>query len=89
MLELLAAATRDDRYVLEYDKEKERPKDMDAWLTKQINGGIVKGITKGENRLGELIDKLLSLGRSNEAREAATNPTRRMELYREYNIAIT
>ncbi|MBR2214558.1 MAG: Rpn family recombination-promoting nuclease/putative transposase [Selenomonadaceae bacterium] len=85
VLELLAAATRDDRYVLEYDKEKERPKDMDAWLTEKINGGIAQG----EKRLSKLMNLLLTSGKNQEAIEATTNPARRMELYREYNIALT
>ena len=84
ILELLVAATGDDRYIQAYNEEKERPKNMEAWLTEKINGGI----SQGENRLGQLIDKLLGCGRNLDAREASTNPTRRMELYREYGISL-
>ena len=84
ILELLVAATGDDRYIQAYNEEKERPKNMDEWLTRKINGGI----TQGENRSWQLIDKLMSCGKSDEIHEAATNPTRRMELYREYGIAV-
>ena len=84
VLELLQAATGDDRFLDAYNEEKERPKNMEAWLTEKINGGI----SQGENRLGQLIDKLLGCGRNQDAREASTNPTRRMELYKEYGISL-
>ena len=41
---------------------------------------------EGENRLGHLISILLGNGRNQDVNDAATNPTRRMELYREFGI---
>ena len=48
--------------------------------------GEAQGITKGESRLGRLISMLLGNGRNQDISDAATNPTRRMELYREFGI---
>ena len=92
VLELLKAATGDERFLEAYNNEKERPKNMEAWLTEKINGGFNKGLSQGlsqgENRLSKLINKLLTAGKNQDALEATTNPARRMELYREYGISL-
>ena len=61
---------------------------MEAWLTEKINGGFNKGLSQGENRLSKLIQVLLKAGKNQYIDEATTNPTRRMELYREYGISL-
>ena len=59
---------------------------MDAWLDEAENRGISKGISQGEQKMGQLVGILLRDGRNQDALEAATNETRRAELYRQYNI---
>lgn len=46
-----------------------------------------EGREEGQNKLGLLITKLRSLGRENDAFEAAADPVYREKLYQEFQIA--
>ena len=46
-----------------------------------------EGREEGENRLGALITKLISLGRTDDIAKAASDPTYRNRLYEEFSIA--
>lgn len=49
--------------------------------------GEARGEKRGESRMAKLMAILLGAGKNRDATEAATNPKRRQELYREYGIA--
>jgi len=49
--------------------------------------GMIKGEAKGENKLGSLISKLISLGRNQDVEKAAGDPAYREKLYAELGIA--
>ena len=49
--------------------------------------GMARGEVKGERNLGLLIDKLLSLGRTDDVKAASTDPEARQRLYKEFGIA--
>ena len=44
---------------------------------------------EGEDKLGQLISKLLSLGRNQDAARAAADPAYREQLYTEFGITTT
>ena len=48
--------------------------------------GLAEGMQKGESRLAELLDKLFSLGRSQDAVRATQDPEYRKQLYRELEL---
>ena len=88
VLELMSAVTQDTRFIDDYNNriEAKGAKRMDAWLDEAENRGISKGISQGEQKMGQLVGILLRDGRNQDALEAATNEIRRAELYRQYNI---
>lgn len=100
VMELLSAVTQDTRFMDAYNKRIEEggPVNMEAWIDEAenrgrqegirqgIRQGISQGISQGESRMGQLMSALLRDGKNQEALEAAGNETRRMELYRQYNI---
>ena len=49
--------------------------------------GRKEGSEEGQNKLGSLMIKLRSLGRENDAFEAAADPTYREKLYQEFQMA--
>ena len=48
--------------------------------------GVVEGVQKGEARLAELIGRLFSLGRDQDAVRAAADPEYRAQLYSELKL---
>ena len=48
--------------------------------------GLAEGMQKGESRLAELLDKLFSLGRSQDAVRATQDPEYRKQLYEEMKL---
>ena len=80
--------------VRERTKQAADKEAVDVLNLEQLVDGILErdqrnrneGITQGENRLGKLMGILLGIGKNQDALNAATNPVRRMELYREYGI---
>jgi hypothetical protein len=54
----------------------------------QMASARAEGRTEGEDRLGQLISKLLSLGRNQDAARAAVDPAYREQLYTELGITI-
>ena len=55
----------------------------------QMASAMAEGEIKGENKLGQLISKLLSLGRNQDAARAAVDPAYREQLYTELGITVT
>ena len=48
--------------------------------------GMAQGRAQGEEMLGTLVNKMLSIGRVEDAKRAATDPAYREEQYKVYNI---
>lgn len=48
--------------------------------------GRQEGRAEGEQRLGALMSKLLSLGKTEEAMKASSDPEYRNQLYKQYNL---
>ena len=48
--------------------------------------GMAQGRVQGEEMLGTLVNKMLSIGRVEDAKRAATDPAYREEQYKVYNI---
>lgn len=84
VLELLSAVIQDSRFIDDYNSRigTKGAKRMDAWLDEAEN----RGIERGEQRMGQLMNILLRDGRNQDALEVTTNEARRSELYRQYNI---
>ncbi len=51
------------------------------------NEGREEGRQEGETKLGTLITKLISLGRTDDVAKAASDPTYRDRLYSEFSMA--
>ena len=70
----------------EYDEKKHIKNEKQiSWEEGRIEGEI-KGRIEGENLLARLINKLLSVGKGDEALKATTDQKYRHELYAQYGI---
>ena len=70
----------------EYDEEKHiKNVKQESWEEGKIEGKI-EGIAKGENRLIELMNILISAEKYDDIRKAMTDPEYRRELYVRYGI---
>lgn len=68
--------------IFEYDEQKV----MNQFREEGREEGLEKGRTEGEQRMGTLISQLLSLGKTEEAKKAASDPEFRNQLYKQYNL---
>lgn len=64
--------------IFEYNEEKH--------LQQERSEAEKRGMKRGEEQLGELIDKLLQEDNVEDARKVATDETVREELYKKYGI---
>ena len=69
----------DYEYELELLRQEEREEGREE--------GRKEGSEEGQNKLGSLMIKLRSLGRENDAFEAAADPAYREKLYQEFQMA--
>ena len=66
----------------EYDEKEEREQ-----LSQEFREiGREEGLAEGEQRLGALMTRLLSLGKTDDAFKAASDPEFRNQLYKQYNL---
>lgn len=86
VLKLLKAMTGDDRYEKLLEDSEWRASNMCEVAERLEKIGIEKGVAEGETKLGLLVAKLLSDGRTSDIELAATNKNIREKLYKEYNI---
>ena len=59
---------------------------IESARTEGITEGIAIGQSKGENRLGQLMTRLFSLGRQQDAEKAANDVAYREKLYLEFGL---
>ena len=60
---------------------------MEPEIRKARTDALAEGAMKGENKLGQLVLKLISLGRNQDIEKVANDPTYREQLYTELGIA--
>ena len=88
VLQLLAVLASDRRFseVEQSFKEGGEPGTMCEVLDEIEQRGIKKGEKKGEERLAQLVQKLLAAGRTDDLEQALKNSSARTRLYKEFGI---
>ena len=89
VLQLLSVMTGDSRFedvLNQEDGSEGGVKNMCDVLDRVEARGIAIGEKKGENKLAELMDKLFSLGRLDDARKAVKDETYRDGLFKEFRM---
>ena len=89
-LQLLSIMTNDhrfeDAYNTDIDDRKGGPRNMCDVLDKVENRGIVKGESRGENKMALLVKKLLDQNRIDDVKRASEDEKSRAELMKEFGI---
>ena len=66
--------------IFEYDEEKHMRSERKEW--REI--GREEGLAEGENRVVQLMQKLMDAGKTEEIKRALSDPAYREQLYQEY-----
>ena len=92
LLSLMTALTKDDRFEKNYEliQEKEditmRVAALDRAEERGEARGEARGLAMGESRLGNLVNRLMKDGRTDDVLKASTDEEARKQFYREYGI---
>ncbi len=87
LLKLLSALKNDQRFAMTLnDKKGGKPQNMCEVLDRVEARGKAEGITEGEKKLADLIQKLLETGRNEDIARVTSDPLYRKRLYEEFQI---
>ncbi|MBO5069823.1 MAG: Rpn family recombination-promoting nuclease/putative transposase [Roseburia sp.] len=86
VLKLLSVMTGDERYIELRDRKKGKVTNMCEVIQHVMDMGRTEGTREGENRLGQLITKLLEAGRNSDVEIVAKDEEARKRFYKEFGI---